>query len=242
MKAFWWFENDKIAGMARLGFNCTHWFDLPFNEAALMGWIGQFSSGEQDYKKLRTHSETYVRKIAPYYGLDEEQTNDTVDKLNDPRELALIFEKIRKRTHLLKNFECDSSTIRFEFCGDRLNKEIKFLKENNIQTVISLTEDHHNKSKLEKEFDVHHFSIKDLGAPLKSQAMDMATVFDRSQSKNGAVVVHCLAGIGRTSTMILAAKLLLGEEISSLKSLIKKNNPSYILTGEQSDFIHSLVL
>ncbi len=34
MKAFWWFKQDSIAGMARPGFNSVPWFDLP-SEALL---------------------------------------------------------------------------------------------------------------------------------------------------------------------------------------------------------------
>jgi hypothetical protein len=28
MKAFWWFKENEIAGMARPGINCTRWFDF----------------------------------------------------------------------------------------------------------------------------------------------------------------------------------------------------------------------
>jgi hypothetical protein len=36
MKAFWWFKENSIAGMARPGFNSVRWFDLPFDEALLL--------------------------------------------------------------------------------------------------------------------------------------------------------------------------------------------------------------
>ena len=58
-------------------------------------------------------------------------------------------------------------------------------------------------------------------------------------SKNETMVVHCLAGIGRTSTMLMASHIMLGESADELEQILKKQKPPFSLTGTQGEFLKS---
>jgi len=49
-----------------------------------------------------------------------------------------------------------------------------------------------------------------------------------------------MAGIGRTSTMIVAAHIVLGEELDGLLQKISVQMPTFSLTVKQAAFIHSI--
>ncbi len=67
----------------------------------------------------------------------------------------------------------------------------------------------------------------------------LADVVKKAQEQRKKIAVHCMAGIGRTSTMLLAAHLALGEDLEMLKVSIETRNPFFKLTGPQAKFIQS---
>ena len=89
--------------------------------------------------------------------------------------------------------------------------------------------------------DLHHIAIKDLEAPTYGQVEELAQIIEQARIKKDITAIHCLAGIGRTSTMLMAAHLQLGESFSGLKKILAERNPTYILTGKQGDFISDLL-
>jgi protein-tyrosine phosphatase len=54
------------------------------------------------------------------------------------------------------------------------------------------------------------------------------------------VVTHCLAGIGRTTTMLLAAYLVQGHSLQDLAAWIRVRNPHYLFHGSQVTFLQEL--
>ncbi len=241
MKAFWWFKENSIAGMARPGFNAIHWFDLPFDEAALLGWIGQFSSGSESLDSFRRHLHEYAPKIYKFYGLNETSGYEALKIFDDISGINEISERLSSRSQILESFRIENDQIYFDMNTARLQMEIEFLRKKNIETVVCLTERHHSRDVLDTHFDTHHFSIKDLSAPEMDQVLKLADLISISKKNNKKLAIHCLAGIGRTSTMLLAAHIVLGEDVAQLKQLIAKQNPTYKLTGSQGDFIHKVV-
>ncbi len=241
MNAFWWFEDKKLAGMARPGFNRSRWFDLPYDEAVLLGWLGLHSSGTGNLDDFNCHLQNYGIKIAKFYQLNETTTQTFIQKLNKKSDLLEVLRRLSDRTKILEKFELVDTAIQFEFNQTRLQEEISFLKAQNIERIVSLTEDHHDKEFLQEHFKMHHLPIRDLNSPTKEQVLQMAEILKMTQNQPGATAVHCLAGIGRTSTMLLASHLALGHHIDHLKERITRRNPAYILTGNQSAFIETCV-
>jgi protein-tyrosine phosphatase len=54
------------------------------------------------------------------------------------------------------------------------------------------------------------------------------------------VVTHCLAGIGRTTTMLIAAYLVHGYSLQELTAWIRVCNPHFTFRGSQMDFLKEL--
>lgn len=73
---------------------------------------------------------------------------------------------------------------------------------------------------------------------LKQQGID--NVIQSALSRKETMAVHCLAGIGRTSTMLMASHIMLGENADELEQILKKQNPTFSLVGSQGEFLRSL--
>ncbi len=240
MKAFWWFKENSIAGMARPGFNQIRWFDMPFDEAVVMGWIGQHSTGVIDLNLFYKHIETYVPKILKFYKLNPEQFLEISDVFFDIERLLQVLNRLSERTQFIKDISIEDGQIKFSVNEKRLEYEINFLKNQGITRVISLAEKHHDKDYLKNHFQLHHLAIEDLGVPKIEQVYQLAQLLEEADSKKEKIAVHCLAGIGRTSTMLMASRLLKGENLENLVSHVSLKNPSYVLTNSQNDFLRQV--
>ena len=240
MKAFWWFKDGQIAGMARPGFNDVSWFEFPFDEGLIMSWLGKFSSESEDLVSFKKHAQEYAPKMAKFYQLDEPAMHAILDSYNEKSGIVDRLMRLQKRTSILKSFDVTDDRVHFKFCEDRIRGEIDFLKKQEIEIVVSLTEQHHHKEILQDHFDLHHFGIEDLNAPQTFQALQLAEVIEGAKKEKKRMAVHCLAGIGRTSTMLMAAHLIMGETVDDMRALLAQKNPAFRLVGPQAEFIQSI--
>lgn len=238
MKAFWWFKDGAIAGMARPGFNGIHWFDLPFEEALIFGWLGQRSSDTQPIESMHNHIRDYGAKIFGFFGMDHVAFQRAQESLQHPSKMSDVLDRVAKKTKSVDEFDISDGKITFKLDRRRLDWEIDFLKQNEIRTIVTLTENHNQREELHKHFDLHHLAIDDLNAPRFEQAVQLADVIRQARAERTRMAVHCMAGIGRTSTMLIASHLVLGETLPSLKLEIEKRNPSFQFKGPQADFLH----
>lgn len=241
MKALWWFKENQIAGMARPGFNACHWFDMPFDEAIFMGWLGQHSGGTLPLSQFQQHVKTYLPQAAPFYHLSNEQIQQATEDFQRPEFLNSLLQRLIKRTQFFQSAEASEDSVQFQIHMSQFEAEVNHLKKHGIDCVVTLTESHHLKEELQSHFDLHHIGIIDMGAPTLDQAKQLADILDQTEQRQEKVAVHCLAGIGRTSTMLMAAKILRGEKLEDLLQHIAKQNPSYVFTGSQAAFLKSIV-
>lgn len=92
--------------------------------------------------------------------------------------------------------------------GRSLAEDLALLQEHGIQSVLTLTETPVLAHALEAAgMDALHLPVDDFHAPTTQQMLRALAYIDASLAENMPVAVHCLAGQGRTGT-ILAAWLL----------------------------------
>lgn len=89
--------------------------------------------------------------------------------------------------------------------GDRLATDLDELQARGIGAIVSLTEtalDIYAVQELGMSYA--HIPIVDMTAPSPAQLFDALDAIDLAHGENRAVVVHCLAGQGRTGTVLAA--------------------------------------
>lgn len=92
--------------------------------------------------------------------------------------------------------------------GAQLDADLAWLRAQGIGAVLSLTEEPLEAAAIARHgFDVLHIPVEDLTPPSPEQLAEALAFIDRQRSTDRAVVVHCLAGQGRTGT-VLAAYLI----------------------------------
>ena len=240
MKALWWYDESRIAGMARPGLNSTRWFDFTFEEAVLVGWIGQHASGSTSLDDFERHVRSYGHKLLSYYQLDEDLARAPFRIFETPDGVASVLKSLAERSGWLTSYDVLNREIHFAFNPKRLDWEIAQLKQLGISHVVTLTERPHKREILEKHFAIHHFSITDLEPPKLDQVLQFAALIETLRGRGEKMAVHCLAGIGRTSTMIIAAHLALGEKVDDLRQRIAHRNPVFDPSDSQAEFIRTM--
>lgn len=92
--------------------------------------------------------------------------------------------------------------------GLSIADDLAALRDHGIQSVLTLTETPVLAHELEAAgLDTLHLPVDDFHAPTTQQMLRALAYIDASLAENMPVAVHCLAGQGRTGT-ILAAWLL----------------------------------
>lgn len=92
--------------------------------------------------------------------------------------------------------------------GSSIADDLAVLRDHGIHSVLTLTETPILAHDLEAaDLDTLHVPIDDFHAPTTRQMLQALAFIDASLAENMPVAVHCLAGQGRTGT-ILAAWLL----------------------------------
>lgn len=240
MQAFWWFKENSVAGMGRPGFNKLSWGKLGYAEDLALGWFGARSSGVEPIESLQKHMHIHGAKLMTLLKYTQKDLDEILNNIHSDDYIKSLITRVTERTECLETFEIADNHIYFTLNSKRLNYEVDFLQKKQITKIIALTETHHENRAIEKFFQTEHIPIDDLGAPKMEQVTRLAELIDQAQTQNHKIAVHCMAGIGRTSTMLMAAHIVRGEKLTDLNVLIAKQNPAFKLTQIQLDFLKSI--
>lgn len=92
-----------------------------------------------------------------------------------------------------------------------LERDIAWLHRQGIRAVLSLTETPLPNDVLERHgMDVLHIPVPDLQPPTPEGLLRALGFIDRQRSMSRPVAVHCLAGQGRTGTVLAAYRIRAG--------------------------------
>ncbi len=89
----------------------------------------------------------------------------------------------------------------------------------------------------EQGFIYLHLPVPNFTPPLPSQIERFIEFCRRSEQQGRAVVVHCLAGCGRTGTMLACYLVWQGMEPGGAISLVRERRPCSIETPEQEQAV-----
>lgn len=244
MKTFWWFMEGRVAGMGRPGFNRCHWSDFSLEEALVLSWLGKQTEAALSVHDLRQYLDRYAPKVAPFYKLTHDTIPDQIKSLHERTALLDVLEQLNAKTQLFQQIDWveDDAQPRLHLTRDltRLQDEIDLLKQHRISVLISLTEHPMDYDHLNGHFTLHHLPIEDVSPPNHEQVYALAHLLTTAFEVGENVAVHCLAGLGRTTTMLIAAYLVQGYTLRDLTTWIRRQNPHFLFVGSQAQFVYEL--
>lgn len=120
-----------------------------------------------------------------------------------------------------------------------MEADLDDLAAHGIRHIVTLIEEELPLPKGEGFFN-YHLPIADFSAPDTNQTAEFCRLVDQVREQQGGVVVHCLAGIGRTGTM-LAAYLMWDQDLTAQQALSKVRGlrREYVQSVEQEAFLDS---
>ena len=243
---FWWFREPCVGGMAQPGFNrlaTTHPETFSARENLLRNWLAKLPRSRVPLSHLEDYLSWWGDVVVPFLDLPRTEFESDAAELLDRRGFEVALERVNRKAGIVSSARWqgeDDPHLEVEIAPDRVRAEIEILERHDFSVLVSMVEGAPHPAVLDSSLEVHHFPVDDTTPPDRGQAEAFAEVLDRVYRDGERMVVHCMAGIGRTTTIIVAGHLLRGGRLAAIADEVKVANPAYLAQGSQWAFLEEL--
>ena len=127
----------------------------------------------------------------------------------------------------------------FGLHGEPTLSELQSLRKQGLGALVTLTEMAlPAELMLEAQIPYRHLPVPDMQAPSLVQIGQFIEFVDQAWTDNLATAVHCLAGLGRTGTMIACYLVHQGHGAESALAQLRVHRPGSVETMTQEKAIH----
>ena len=122
-----------------------------------------------------------------------------------------------------------------------MSSDLEFIESKGIKLILTLTETPLQVPEEDCQrlgIQLHHFAIPDMGFPQPRVAQEACDLV-LSAMEDGAVLLHCRAGLGRTGMIGACCLVSMGETPENALRMIRSANPLYVQTSGQEGFIEN---
>jgi protein-tyrosine phosphatase len=118
---------------------------------------------------------------------------------------------------------------------------IEIYKKEGISIVINCSE-FDNRKDIQGSFQYYHFNVPDYGLPSENQIERFLVVTEKHGLSKESIVVHCVAGCGRTGQFIVAWGAKNGYIPKNMDCVewVRKYRPCSLETKEQMNFARKM--
>ena len=122
-----------------------------------------------------------------------------------------------------------------------VRKAFEFFKDQGIDVIVTLTENSLLQAVVEEfGFEYHHIPVRDFAAPSARQIDKFIRIVEQTRKAGRKVVVHCLAGRGRTGTMIACYLVFRGRGAQEALDYVRSLRAGAVETAEQEQAVFRL--
>ncbi len=118
---------------------------------------------------------------------------------------------------------------------------LEIYKKEGISVVINCSE-FNNRKEVQDTFKYYHINVADYGLPTDKQIGYFLTICEKHGLNDEAIVVHCVAGCGRTGQFVVAWGAKNGYILKNMDPVywIRKFRPCSLETKEQMNFARKM--